>query len=186
VIGPRLIGDAALVSRTEPANRSTDGRSKVSAAWEAEPLRQAPLPARLVIPAIGVDAPVAPVGLESSGIMAAPTEGHVVGWYELGARPGERSNAVLTGHVDWHGQVAVFQRLRDLRTGDVVDVDTGLGAAFRYVVADVTTYPADTAPVAEIFGATSEAFLTLITCGGAFDAGRHEYLDRVVVRAHAG
>jgi sortase (surface protein transpeptidase) len=145
---------------------------------------RAPLPARVVIPAIGVDAPIAPVGLEASGIMASPTEGHVVGWYELGARPGERSNAILAGHVDLHQQVGAFFRLRELEPGATIDVDTGLGVAYRYVVSEIRTYPATNAPLAEIFGPTVNPTLTLITCGGQFDPAQRTYLDRVVVRAH--
>jgi LPXTG-site transpeptidase (sortase) family protein len=145
---------------------------------------RAPLPARLTIPSLNVNAPIAAVGLEPSGIMASPTEGHVVGWYELGPRPGEESNAILAGHVDLHKQPGVFIRLAQLQPGAIVDVDTGLGVAYRYIVDDVRSYRAADAPIAEIFGPTSKPTLTLITCGGEFDAAQRTYLDRVVVRAH--
>ena len=182
-VGPKSVADRSSVRGPVAAGDP----SAVSPSTPVPLIRRiAPLPARLVISSIGVDAPVTPVGLEPNGIMAAPTEGHVVGWYELGARPGEQSNAVLTGHVDWQGKLAVFVRLRELQPGDTIDVDTGLGTAYRYVVGEVTTYSADTAPVDQVFGPTPDAILTLITCDGAFDATRQEYADRVVVRAHAG
>jgi sortase (surface protein transpeptidase) len=145
---------------------------------------RAPLPARLTITSIGVDAPIEAVGLEPSGIMASPTQGHVVGWYELGPRPGEQSNAVLAGHVDLHKQPGVFIRLAALQPGAIVDVDTGLGIAYRYMVDEIRTYRAAEAPIADIFGPTAKPTLTLITCGGEFDAAQRMYLDRVVVRAH--
>jgi LPXTG-site transpeptidase (sortase) family protein len=171
---------ARVASATQPAETPAPiaPRSAVS-----ERPSRAPLPSRLRIPAIGVDAPITPIALEPSGIMASPTEGHVVGWYELGPRPGEPSNAVLAGHVDWQKQVAVFSRLRDLKSGDVVEVESGLGTRYGYVVETVQSYRADAAPVAEIFGPMPSATLTLITCGGPFDEARREYRDRVVLRA---
>jgi sortase (surface protein transpeptidase) len=144
---------------------------------------RAPLPARLTIASIGVDAPIEAVGLEPSGIMASPTQGHVVGWYELGPRPGEFSNAILAGHVDLNKQPGVFLRLPELQSGAVIDVDTGLGIAYRYLVEDVRTYRAADAPIAEVFGPTEKPTLTLITCGGEFDQSQRAYVDRIVVRA---
>jgi LPXTG-site transpeptidase (sortase) family protein len=142
-----------------------------------------PLPARLSIRSIDVDAPIAPVGLEPSGIMASPTDGHVVGWYELGPRPGEPSNAVMAGHVDWQRKLAVFFRLRELEPGDSVEVRSYLGNSYRYIVEDVRSYRANTAPVSEIFGGSRGPTLTLITCGGDFDMAARAYVNRVVVRA---
>lgn len=146
-------------------------------------LTRAPLPARLMIPSIGVNAPIAPVGLEASGIMASPSEGHVVGWYELGPRPGEPSNAVLAGHVDWEKAVAVFFRLRELKPGDDIEVRTSMGTYYRYAVDQIQSYRTEDTPVSEVFGPTAGRTLTLITCGGQFDWGRREYLERLVVRA---
>lgn len=165
-----------------PASQDVPAEAPPPARAAQEP-RRAPLPARLAIPALGVHAPITPVGLEASGIMASPTEGHVIGWYELGPRPGELSNAVLAGHVDLNKRPGVFSRLRELAPGATIDVDTGLGIAYRYVVEEVRSYPAADAPTAEIFGGTPDATLTLITCGGQFDPARREYLERVVVRA---
>ena len=144
---------------------------------------RAPLPVWINIPAIGVNAPVVSVGLEPSGIMASPSEAEQVGWYNLGPRPGEPSNAVLAGHVDWLGEIGVFSQLDQLQPGDTVEVHSGPETSHRYVVESIASYRADTAPVAEIFGATSEPILTLITCGGAYDPLRQEYRDRLVIRA---
>lgn len=149
------------------------------------PSIRAPLPSRMIVPALGIDAPIVPVGLEPSGIMASPPDGHLIGWYEPGPRPGEPSNAVLDGHADWSGQPAVFWRLKELKAGDEIVVRSGLDLRFRYVVTDVKQYRAEEAPLDEVFGATPEPTLTLITCGGEFDRGRREYEDRIVVRARA-
>jgi LPXTG-site transpeptidase (sortase) family protein len=171
---------AALGQAAVPA---TVSESPVAVGSPAPLLTRAPLPARISIPVIEVEAPVVPVGLEPGGNMASPTDGHLVGWFEPGPRPGEPSNAVLDGHVDWSGQPAVFWRLRELKSGDEIVVRSGLELQFRYVVTDVQHYRAAEAPLDIVFGATPTATLTLITCGGEFDRASRSYSDRIVVKA---
>jgi len=140
------------------------------------------LPARLVIPSIGLDARVAPVGLDASGAMDVPGTADEIAWYELGPRPGELGNAVLAGHNVWNGRPGAFANLRRLRTGDRVDVATSMQGWFSYQVEDVHSYPADKAPLDQVFGATDRPVLTLITCAGRPDRSG-SYPDRLVVRA---
>jgi LPXTG-site transpeptidase (sortase) family protein len=182
-IGARLRSSSSLVLAVVPASPAIVSAPTQEVLTSALGNR-APLPQRLKIPTIGVDASITPLGLDPSGIMASPTEGHVVGWYELGPRPGEASNAVLAGHVDWAKQMAVFFNLSKLKPGEVIEVQSGQDRHYRYEVEDVRLYTLEDAPLREIFGATPVPTLTLITCGGAFDQDRHEYLERVVVRAH--
>ncbi len=115
--------------------------------------------------------------------MASPGEAGIVGWYQFGPRPGESSNAILAGHVDWNGEVGSFARLHELQPGDTIQVQSSPQTGFDYVVEDVRSYQADSAPVEEILGGTLEPVLTLITCGGPYDPVRQEYRDRLVVRA---
>jgi len=145
--------------------------------------QRAPLPTRLKIATLGVDAPIVPVGLEPSGIMASPSRASDVGWYKLGPRPGEPSNAILAGHIDWNGEIGVFNQLHTLAPGDVIEVQSEGGATHRYVVESVRSYNNATAPVEEIFGGTDGPVLTLITCTGPYDPVTRSYPDRLVVRA---
>src|SRR5260370_6809121 len=74
-------------------------------------------PVRLLISAIGVNAPIEEVGVTSNGNLAVPTQNpwEGVGWYAAGSHPGERGSAVIDGHVDRPGGYpAVFWYLRDL------------------------------------------------------------------------
>lgn len=159
-----------IISRTvAPAPPPTPGRS--------------PVPIWLSIPSIGVEAPIVAVGLEPSGIMASPPEAGLVVWYELGPRPGESSNAVLAGHVDWKGKVGIFARLDELQIGDVIEVQNGPDSGFQFAVESINQYQASTAPVAEIFGSSPHSIITLITCTGPFDPIRQEYRDRLIVKA---
>src|SRR5579875_1035965 len=139
-------------------------------------------PSRLVIPAIGVDAAVEPVGLEAQGRMAAPARTTDVGWHRLGAAPGDAGDAVIDGHLDWWNGPAVFWRLDRLRAGDRVAVVRADGTEVDFVVDASRTVPYD-ASLQDLFTEVGPPTLTLITCAGAWDAGRATYLQRLVVHA---
>jgi LPXTG-site transpeptidase (sortase) family protein len=141
-------------------------------------------PARLVIPKIGVDAPVTPKGLRPDGFMDTPDGPKDVAWYVFSARPGMSGNAVLSGHLDYHDYgAAVFWRLKELQQGDLIEVRLDDGSVLRYQVSLKLSYDARTAPVPDIIGPTSKEVVTLITCGGTFDSGSRSYSNRLVVRA---
>jgi LPXTG-site transpeptidase (sortase) family protein len=170
---------ASTVASTTVASQRMPGAVTPASPPSGRP----PRPIWITIPAIAVNAPVVPVGLEPGGIMASPGEADIVGWYELGPRPGEPSNAILAGHVNWRGEVGAFARLHELQAGDIIEIQSGPQTGFRYVVESAKTYQADTVPVAEIFGESAEPVLTLITCGGPYDSARQAYRDRLVIRA---
>jgi LPXTG-site transpeptidase (sortase) family protein len=178
-----LVTESAATSVSGPIGSTTSPTTAGTETARELISDRAPLPVRLRIASIGVDAPIAPVGLEPDGVMAVTDEAHVVGWYELGARPGEVANSVLTGHVDWKQEPAVFFRLRETKPGDIVEVVSGFGGLYRYRIESLQTYRADDAPIADIFGPSSAPILTLITCDGWFDHTRREYQDRLVIRA---
>ena len=137
----------------------------------------------LVISAIGVDAPILPVGVTADGEVESPSNGTSVGWYNLSPAPGPRGNSILVGHVDYHAAAAVFWRLREVRTGDKIEVRQQDGTSARYEIEWVQSFPIGAAPLDVIFASTNEGKLTLITCEGQFDQATHNYQHRLVVRA---
>ncbi|MBN8210609.1 class F sortase [Bacillus sp. NTK071] len=146
-----------------------------------EPKGEGIVPKRLSIPAINVDAEVEHVGQLPDGQMDVPKNDDNVGWYQLGAKPGEMGNAVLAGHVDNKTGPSVFFHLGDLEKGDIVAVSDQNGKAYKFEVQKVESYPRNEAPLEKVFGTTSISGLNLITCTGTFnrDAGTHE--ERLVV-----
>ena len=141
-------------------------------------------PVRLLIPAIGVDAPVSVKGVRPDAVMDVPDGPEDVAWYNFTARPGTGGNAVLSGHLDYRNYgAAVFWRLKELGEGDIIEVRLANGSVLRYQVSLKLSYDARMAPVSEIVGPTSKEVVTLITCGGTFDSGSRNYSDRLVVRA---
>ena len=63
----------------------------------------APAPVRLVIPAIGVDAPITTIATDATGALVPPTSTALVGWFAAGPPPGGTGPALLAGHVDSRG-----------------------------------------------------------------------------------
>ena len=153
----------------------------------AHPARPAPPPAavpvRLLIPAIGVNSGLEPLGLLPDDTLEPPHEWGVAGWYADGIRPGDPGPAVIAGHVDSRNGPAVFFRLRELHAGAITIVRTSDGRALRFVVDSVRQYPKATFPTALVYGPTPLPELRLVTCTGDFDWAARSYLDNLVVSA---
>ncbi len=140
-------------------------------------------PVRLSIPALGVDSPVVPVGLEPDGTMEIPGVSEA-GWFEPGPRPGAPfGSAVIAAHVDYGGAAGVFFDLRSLEIGSEVTVTDDAGEPLTYVVTERFQVDKQELPIDELFRPGGAPTLTLITCGGAFDTGERSYQDNIVVRA---
>jgi sortase (surface protein transpeptidase) len=140
-------------------------------------------PVRLSIPAIGVSAPIGPVGVKD-GYLDVFDDAANVGWYGLGPVPGRAGSSVLAAHVD-HARYGpgVFFRLAKLKVGATITVGFDDGSSLRFRVTERAQYPKDELPVRVLFTRTGNPVLTLITCGGAFDRQRRSYADNVVVLA---
>lgn len=93
-------------------------------------------PVRLVIDAIDMDRALIPVGLDANRIPVVLD--HDVGWYRLGAMPGQGDNIVLWGHVLRFRKApnipAPFARLKELSPGATVTLIDANGNEHRYVV----------------------------------------------------
>jgi hypothetical protein len=141
-------------------------------------------PVSVKIEALGVDAPIVPVGVESdTGAMSVPPDGGVIGWYEFGPAPGLAGSAVLAGHVDYGGRPGAFFDLRRLEPGAEILVSSADGTARRFVVQGRQEFAKPDLPVAELFSRTGPAALMLVTCGGSYDRAARSYSDNVIVYA---
>ncbi|GAA2725125.1 class F sortase [Cellulomonas aerilata] len=144
-----------------------------------------PVPVRVRIPDLGVDAEVGAVGKAEDGSVEVPTEWDDVGWYDGGARPGEPGPAVLLGHVDSTSGPAVFVRLPQARPGTVVEVVGDDGSVQRFAVDRLQSFPKTRFPTEAVYLPGLEPELRLVTCGGRFDRATGHYVDNVVVWASA-
>jgi sortase (surface protein transpeptidase) len=140
-------------------------------------------PVRVQIPAIGVSSSLVRLGLNADGTMQVPGDYQVAGWFTGGPQPGQLGPAVIAGHVDSQTGPAVFYRLRDLRPGDEIRVVRADRRVVRFRVDSLASYPKQSLPDAEVYGATTAPVLRLITCAGTFDRARRSYRENLVVSA---
>jgi len=141
------------------------------------------VPRRLVVPRLGVDAPVVPVRA-AGGVIRPPADPQMLGWWRGGARPGSvQGSALVTGHTVSAGGGAL-DHLENLRAGDRVRVRTTAGVV-DYAVTRVTIYRKATLAKdsARVFDQYVPGRLVLVTCE---DWNGTSYLSNVVVVAGPG
>jgi sortase family protein len=148
-----------------------------------KPIRPPSSTGHILIPAIGVDAPLIPLGLTPDRTLEVPKDWGEAGWFAGGPFPGEPGPAVVAGHVDSTSGPAVFYRLRELDRGDVIVVWRKGGLRSRFRVVSLKWFPKSAFPTELVYGSVDGPALRLITCGGAFDNSTGHYLDNLVVFA---
>lgn len=149
-------------------------------------------PARLIIPRIGLDAKILPLGPDAHGAMQAPRNGgpndpiwSEVYWWDVGTVPGETGNAVIAGHVNRpDGSPSTFTQLNDLRVGDIITVVMEGGRTLTFRVTEkgtpsVYVQGSDDPTMGRIFGPALEPQLNLMTCWGEWDGT--QYNKRLVI-----
>ena len=147
---------------------------------EAQVVLNKTLEAHLRIPQIGVDAPIKDMGLTSQGAMAVPSNSVDVGWFSLGTRPGDIGSAVIGAHVRWASAPGVFAHLNLLKKGDILSVVDATGGVVFFIVRDIRTFDA-TDTDSGIFDSKNGAHLNLITCSGAWIPSAKTYAKRLVI-----
>lgn len=130
-------------------------------------------PTRIRIAAIGLDAPVLPVGQHAitldgelfSQWDVPPTR--AAGWHQTSAPLGAPGNTVLNGHHNIHGEV--FRSLSTLKPGDWIALDS-VDRRFHYVVVQTMTLAEEGQPLdvraenARWILPTADERVTLVTC----------------------
>lgn len=205
------VGPAAPLSGAPP---STAAPPSTVAAPDPVPLSDpaldlragpVPVPLELLLPSVGVHAPVIGVGITPDDVMDAPTgppgdaAWQQAFWYRGSAVPGEPSTAVIAGHATGpRGQPAVFAPLGRLTVGHRIVVrNTGDGLDVTFAVTETRTYrleeTEDPAVLTLIYGSGPVAgsppqpspdglsHLTLVTCAGTYRGDTHDH--RLVVYA---
>ena len=149
------------------------------------PVLPASRPTDLAIGEIDLRAPVHDVGIAPDGTIAVPdvARAQEAGWYDQGPTPGQYGPAVIVGHVDTTTGPAVFHQLRELRSGDRIEVTRSDHRVAIFEVDSVERFDKGRLPVDEVYGDFSRPSLRLITCGGRWVGGETGYSDNLVVFA---
>lgn len=186
-----LFLDAAAVAISRAASQARAaggsvptqlGSSEAAMIGARQRLAPQPPPTALSIPAIKVDTTLVDLNVVD-GELSVPTDYSKAGWWTEGVIPGQVGPAVVVGHVDSAKAAAVFYRVRELNSGDLVDITRVDGSVVSFRVDAVEQVAKDQFPTARIYGPTSAPTLRLITCGGRFDKATRQYDDNVIVFA---
>jgi sortase (surface protein transpeptidase) len=145
--------------------------------------RQMPVPARIIVPAIGVNAPIIRLGKNRDGTVQVPRSFGDAGWFQPGPEPGEKGAAVIFGHVDSKSGPGVFYHLRALRRGDRIRIRLVTGEMLTFAVTGSKEASKNHFPTKLVYARTPNPTLRLVTCGGAFNAATGHYVDNYIVFA---
>jgi LPXTG-site transpeptidase (sortase) family protein len=170
---PYAVQPSVRLEVADPRNAPRAGHRTVRSAAAGRPTE-------LVVPALGVAAPVVPISAPS-GVLVPPSDPQMLGWWSAGAVPGAgHGGALITGHTVHTGGGA-FDDLDTLKPGDRVAVRT-LQGRIRYTVTSVRVYrKASLAEHAQqVFSQSGPGRLVLVTCD---DWTGTEYLSNAVVIA---
>jgi hypothetical protein len=175
---PSTVPAPAAPGATSPAAASPTAASSAAGDVVA--------PARLRVPALELDATVSAVGVDAeTGEFDVPPSVDRVGWYRFG--PGMNATAgsiVVAGHVDSADQgKGAFFRLSSLAPGDTMTLAGPGGEDRAFTVVARERYSKSRIPLDKYFARDGAPRLTLITCGGPFDAKTRHYRDNIVVTA---
>ncbi|MFJ4880737.1 sortase domain-bontaining protein [Streptomyces sp. NPDC088745] len=139
-------------------------------------------PVVLSIPRIGLRTEVDEVTRAADGSVALPEDPDHAGWYTGSVTPGERGNAITVGHVDSEDGPAAFYDLGTLRRGFPLTVTRRDGSTARFTVTGIDVWAKNAFPSQRVYGPTTTATLTLITCTG-WDSTHHTYRSNLVITA---
>jgi len=150
-------------------NAAQDSVMTTPATAQPAPIITGIPPVRIVIPAIGLDAPVQTVGwhLDKGTSVWDVPDRRAAGWLKTSAPAGQSGNTVLDGHHNIKGEV--FKQLIDLKPGDRIDLYAG-SAIYRYATTEKHILPDRDQPMAVRIGnakwiqPTDDERLTLVTC----------------------
>lgn len=173
------------VAEPEPTATATATATPVAnqpaPAASAQPTPTAPVaaipdpniePTRLVIPAVGIDAPVIPVGwdlVEQNGTQYSVWQvaDNAVGWHKTTALPGVPGNTVMAGHHNVKGEV--FRDLVNVEVGDEIVIYTGdISYTYKVELKTIVKEKGESLDVrrknAEWIAPTTDERITLVTC----------------------
>lgn len=140
-------------------------------------------PSRLIIPDIGVNAFMESRGLTKDNAVDVPKSLWNVSWFNRSSKPGSPGPAMIVGHYSSYGR-AVFANIHKLKPGQKIVVRDETNQVYTYAVKSIDSYPQAQVPMAELLGdKQSKPRLVLITCGGQYIKGAHDFTNRTVIRA---
>ena len=129
----------------------------------------APFPPPVVIefPERNIRADIFPMGKDEENRMMVPDNAKDISWYEGGASPGEKGNALLAGHDSWKKKTGTFAILPALKIGEEIRIEYADGSIHSFFVVSNDIYMLDDIP-GSVMQLGGETRVTMITCDGRY------------------
>ena len=141
-------------------------------------------PGELMVPSVGIDGPVFPVGIDRSGNMDVTKSAFTAGWYNRGPAPGQPGIAIFACHNTWYtAPRALCFNLHLVQPGAVIATKDARGNVHHWVVDSLKYYPYS-AIVDGLFVSGGPARISIITCAGTWLPKQQVYTQRLIVGAH--
>ncbi|MBO3142475.1 class F sortase [Dermatophilus congolensis] len=166
--------------KVEDARRLTAVRHDARAAGVRRLSRISP--SRVVIPSLGVDAPIVDAPVRARELVV-PGDVKVVGRWGAGASLGaDQGDTLLAGHVDVRGDLGALHQLSRIEPGAEVYTSDAVGRVQFWTAASLIVRAKDHLPS---WQASGPRRLILVTCGGPVQRreGRWSYRDNILVTA---
>lgn len=179
-------------SEREVTNVASSGGDLIEVAPTEDEVREyivAPdRPRYLSVERLGVvNARILPMGVNSKGELDTPQNIFDVGWYESSGLPGQGGTMVIDGHNGGPHVHGVFKNLPDLAIGDIIQIERGDGAIFKYKVVENNSVPLSESDEYMVTATRSPEIgkesVTLISCTGEWSQQQDTYLSRQFTRA---
>jgi hypothetical protein len=152
----------------------------------------------LVIPSLGVRAPLIPtgaIGAPETASLTIPANIQTVGWWdgavsdgnrivqENAPAPGQPGVAVIAGHIDSESAPGALFNLGALKVGAIIEVSDSTGHQSTWTAEAPPQTVLKTQLPARLWATTGPPQLAVVTCGGPFDTATGHYADNVIVWA---
>lgn len=145
-------------------------------------------PRYLTISRIGVyKARIITVWVKASGELGTPNNIFDAGWYGGSGKPGQGGTLLIDGHNGGPSKIGIFKNLPAVQEGDIVEIERGDGAIFKYKVVENKSVPLSEADAymrtAQQSPEPGKESVTIITCTGEWSDMQKTYLSRQFLRA---
>lgn len=142
-------------------------------------------PRYIFIPKIGVKAMVKPTWQTKDGAIGTPTNIYDTSWYVHSAKPGKPGATFIDGHVSSATSPGVFYKLKDLQSGDEIQIEKGDDTTVTYRVMKKVFYAYDSVDMERALAPvnSNKSSLTLMTCAGDVIPHTNVFSQRVAIFA---
>jgi sortase (surface protein transpeptidase) len=195
-VAPSIDGSSGSEATSAPIARSApqSPRADVPGQDTSDEPAAAPLPlaaadpdaAKAVairIPRLGVAQSMIPLHVQWDRSLSVPKSFSDIGWWAEGPAPAAPGAVIVGAHVSSKAGPGVFFKLREMRKGDMVEVDRSDGTTAVFQVRGRASYPRDDYPDEIVYRTSGKASVHLITCDGAFDPKIGHHQENLVVFA---